>query len=351
MAPSAAFSFANAGQPLSPLIPDSDSDDSEEEVKAPPASFSFANSQLRTPVDSDDSDDSEQDYYPPPLPTNDDVARMKITQLRKVIDDHSLRQRNGNRITTSGLGRMMQMVVADVQEALGRKRIYHQSLEQKLEQKRRAREVRRQNEAKAATAPNPAPIPWSSMDFGDCDDSLCGICGRPEPGVWDGDELQEDIICNQCAAARWNYDEGTDCYVCLGPTHGTHHARTMHAPCTHHARTAHATCTHCTHAQAPCLPPHLLSLPPHLLSLPPHLLSLRLVPHSTLSHAFTQHARHTQATRLTQRLTQLTKRRVKCWHVKVNGTNIEHLVHLLMSYYDSRVIPVIFHTNFLIFLY
>ena len=258
MAPSAAFSFANAGQPLRRPLISLDRDSSDE---------------------SDSTEDNNSDPDSRELPTDGAVDAMTMVEIRNVIRRLRLNTvrclSNGRiaygQITTSGAGRTRPTIVAEVKDGLNRirlARLQHESgqadrraqraaLRVDLRARRAARNAERairralrrgepsipvveQKQAPVPApaqpaptpAPGPAPIPFSSMDFGDCDDSLCGICGRHEPGVWDGDELQEDIICRECAAAGWNYDEGTDCYVCLGPTKHTF------------------TRTHCTHVQA-----------------------------------------------------------------------------------------------------
>ena len=49
------------------------------------------------------------------------------------------------------------------------------------------------------------------MNFGDSENSLCGICGDEEDGFWKGDELVEDTICWSCSR-KWVYDDESEEY-------------------------------------------------------------------------------------------------------------------------------------------
>ena len=128
------------------------------------------------------------------------------------------------------------VIRSEVQESLSRRRLSrlqdaNRRSDRRAERARRLAELSTPVEQKQAPPPaQPAPaqpepipfpfetIPSDSMDFGTPEASLCGICGRPEEGNWDGDELQEVIMCSECARAGWNYDERIDCYVRLGLT-------------------------------------------------------------------------------------------------------------------------------------
>jgi len=61
---------------------------------------------------------------------------------------------------------------------------------------------------------NNEKLDWDNMDFGDIDESRCGICGcKSDNGLWDEDgDMLEDVICDDCDK-HWRYDENRDAYV------------------------------------------------------------------------------------------------------------------------------------------